>query len=94
MIQHGADVNAQVTGTRTYSMRISYNPPADKEGTSALHGAVPCITASVNTGAPTTGSPFPNTNPALFADQGETMAEVRNRVMCGGACEPSVDIDA
>ena len=25
MIQHGADVNAQVTGTRTYSMRISYN---------------------------------------------------------------------
>jgi hypothetical protein len=40
MIQHGADVNAQVTGTRTYSMRISYNPPADKEGVSALHEAV------------------------------------------------------
>ena len=40
MIQHGANVNAQVTGTRSYSMRISYNPPADKEGTSALHGAV------------------------------------------------------
>jgi uncharacterized protein len=40
MIQHGADVNTQVTGTRTYSMRISYNTPADKEGTSALHGAV------------------------------------------------------
>ena len=40
MIQHGADVNAQVTGTRTYSMRISYMPPPDKEGTSALHGAV------------------------------------------------------
>jgi uncharacterized protein len=40
MIQHGADVNAQVTGTRTYSMRISYHPPADKEGASALHEAV------------------------------------------------------
>jgi ankyrin repeat protein len=40
MIEHGADVNAQVTGTRTYSMRISYNTPADKEGVSALHGAV------------------------------------------------------
>ena len=39
MIQHGADVNTQVTGTRTYSMRISYNPPPDKEGTSALHDA-------------------------------------------------------
>src|SRR5262245_38822593 len=40
MIQHVADVNAQVTGTMSYSMRISYNPPPDKEGTSALHGAV------------------------------------------------------
>jgi ankyrin repeat protein len=40
MIQHGADVNAQVTGTKTYSMRISYNTPPDKEGTSALHAAV------------------------------------------------------
>ena len=40
MIQHGADVNAQVTGTRTYSMRISYHPPPDQEGTSALHVAV------------------------------------------------------
>jgi ankyrin repeat protein len=40
LIQHGANVNTQVTGTRSYSMRISYNPPPDKEGTSALHGAV------------------------------------------------------
>ena len=40
MLQHGADVNAQVTGTKTYSMRVSYNPPPNKEGTSALHGAV------------------------------------------------------
>lgn len=40
MIQHGADVNTQVTGTRSYSMRVSYNPPPNKEGTSALHGAV------------------------------------------------------
>ena len=40
MIEHGADVNTQVTGTRSYSMRISYSPPPDKEGTSALHGAV------------------------------------------------------
>ena len=48
--------------------------------------------ASANAGAPTTGSAFPNTNAALFADMGETMAEVRNRIMCSGACEPSVDI--
>jgi len=36
MIQHGADVNAQVTGTRTYSMRISRAPSAN-EGRTALH---------------------------------------------------------
>jgi len=40
MIQHGADVNTQVTGTRTYSMRISYMPPPDREGTTPLHAAV------------------------------------------------------
>ena len=40
MIQHGANVNAQVTGTKTYSMRISYRPPPDMEGMSALHAAV------------------------------------------------------
>jgi ankyrin repeat protein len=40
MIQHGANVNTQVTGTRSYSMRVGYNPPPDKVGTSALHGAV------------------------------------------------------
>ena len=50
------------------------------------------MTNSVNAGAPTTGSAFPNTNPALFADAGETMAEARGRIMCGGACELSVDL--
>jgi ankyrin repeat protein len=39
MIEHGADLNAQVTGTRTYSMRISYHPPPDQEGATALHVA-------------------------------------------------------
>jgi hypothetical protein len=50
------------------------------------------MTNSVNPGAPTSGSAFPNTNPAIFADAGETMAEARGRVMCGGACELSVDL--
>jgi len=35
---------------------------------------------AVNTGAPTTGLPFPNTDAALFADIGETMAETRTRL--------------
>ena len=36
LLQHGADVNAQVTGTLTYSMRISRAPSAN-EGRTALH---------------------------------------------------------
>jgi ankyrin repeat protein len=36
LVQHGADVNAQVTGTLTYSMRVSRAPSAN-EGKTALH---------------------------------------------------------
>src|SRR5262249_49265948 len=39
MIQHGADVNAQVTEVATYTMRIS-RQPSDSEGITALHAAV------------------------------------------------------
>jgi hypothetical protein len=42
--------------------------------------------ASANPGAPTTGAPFPNTRAALFADMGETMAQVRARISCQGDC--------
>lgn len=44
------------------------------------HGRKDAEPASVNPGAPTTGSPFPNTEPALFADIGETMAQVWSRI--------------
>lgn len=49
----------------------------------------------LNQGATVTGEPFPNTDPALFADVGETMAEVRARISCATDCagiEPSLDI--
>jgi ankyrin repeat protein len=36
--EHGADVNAQVTGTKTYSLRIS-RAPSSTEGMTALHVA-------------------------------------------------------
>jgi len=39
LLEHGADVNAQVTGTQTYSMRIS-RAPSTNEGFTALHAAV------------------------------------------------------
>jgi hypothetical protein len=47
---------------------------------------------SINPGAPAAGAPFPNTNPSLVANAGETMAEVRGRIMCGGACKPTVNL--
>jgi hypothetical protein len=40
------------------------------------------LTVPVNKGAPTTGEPFPNTNSALFANQGETMAQTLARISC------------
>jgi hypothetical protein len=46
-------------------------------------------------GAQSTGVPFPNTDPALFTDFGETMAETRTRISCTTDCaalEPSVDL--
>lgn len=47
---------------------------------------------AVNTGAPTTGLPFPNTDASLFADMGETMAETRTR-LDPTALDLSVDIN-
>jgi hypothetical protein len=46
-------------------------------------------------GATLDGQPFPNTNPAIFADMGETMAEARARLSCITDCAavlPAVDV--
>jgi len=40
------------------------------------------LTLPVNTGAATTGQPFPSTNTALFANAGETMAQTLARISC------------
>ena len=39
LLQHGADMNAQVTGTKTYSLRNARSPSTN-EGMTALHVAV------------------------------------------------------
>jgi hypothetical protein len=49
------------------------------------------LTTAINTGATTT-STYPNTNPALAPLVGETMAQTRGRLMCGGACEPTLNL--
>jgi len=54
------------------------------------HGRSEAEAASINTGAISTGQPFPNTEPALFADEGETMAETFARI--NGVRELSTDV--
>ncbi|MFN3714848.1 MAG: hypothetical protein ACK4SX_14425 [Alcanivoracaceae bacterium] len=49
-------------------------------GSSLPHGRADAERSNINQGAPVTGLPFPNTRPELFADAGETMAEVLTRV--------------
>ncbi|MDO3381584.1 hypothetical protein [Gilvimarinus algae] len=61
-----------------------------EDGSAIPHGRAGAGPESINAGAPTTGVPFPNTEPALFADMGETMAEVYARI--AGIRRPSVDI--
>src|SRR5262249_24678639 len=54
------------------------------------HGRPDAEAPSANPGAPVDGSPFPNTDPALFANAGETMAQTYTRIH--GVPKPSVDI--
>jgi len=54
------------------------------------HGRPDAEAPSVNAGAPSDGSPFPNTEPTLFANAGETMAETYTRIH--GVPMPNVDI--
>jgi hypothetical protein len=46
----------------------------------APHGRINAQPASINMGAINSGVPFPNTNPELFADSGETMAQTYSRI--------------
>ncbi len=63
-------------------------------GSGLSHGRAEAF-ASAWAGASTTAQPFPNTDPAIFADFGETMAEARARISCATDCAaivPSVDV--
>lgn len=55
------------------------------------HGRLNAEAPAANSGAPVDGSPFPNTDPALFANAGETMAEVYSRI--NGVRDPTVNLD-
>src|SRR5690606_37990888 len=49
------------------------------------------MTLSINDGALQSGA-FANTRASLLANAGETMAQTRNRIMCGGACSLSMEL--
>jgi len=57
------------------------------------HGRRNAGPASINDGATVNGVPFPNTEPALFADLGETMAEVYARINGVRAVTPDIVFD-
>ncbi|HFE32132.1 MAG TPA: hypothetical protein ENJ17_02350 [Gammaproteobacteria bacterium] len=59
-----------------------HNP---SDGSAPLpHGTADAPTP-VNLGAPTSGMPFPGTDPAKLAEMGETMAQTRIRLACGAS---------
>ena len=63
-------------------------------GTGESHGRSDAFD-SVYAGATTTAAPFANTDPAIFADFGETMAQARGRISCATDCAaitPAVDV--
>lgn len=79
----------QVRPGQTLSCNGCHQP-----GTGQSHGRITAFD-SVWPGAESSSVPFPNTSPALFADFGETMAEVKARISCAEDCEairPSVDV--
>jgi hypothetical protein len=86
----------QLRPGETRSCHGCHQPGATRPGTTQRlsHGR-DGLFAPANPGAPTTGQPFAGTDPALFANSGETMAEVRARISCQTDCaalRPSVDL--
>jgi hypothetical protein len=59
----------------TLSCQGCHDPNSD-----SAHGRPDASPSPAYAGAPTTGVPFPNTDSALFADMGETMAQTRARI--------------
>ena len=90
------DANGRRVGVR-HNNWMQVRPGEEMEcvgchtGTSELpHGRLDAQAPSINAGAAVDGSPFPNTEPALFANTGESMAEVYTRI--NGVPAPNLDV--
>jgi hypothetical protein len=81
------DLNARrITARHTSWLQLL---PGETKACNGCHGTAngtshgrPGLTAPANLGAPTTSLPFPGTNPNLFANAGETMAQTLARISC------------
>ncbi len=57
------------------------------------HGRLSAAPPSAYAGASGAGAVFANTDSAMWADEaGDTMAQIRNRIDCNGACKPTMDV--
>ena len=81
----GASASVTRTGCRSGPGRNCSCNGCHDRASGQSHGRANLF-AAVNAGASSTGLPFPNTNPALFADFGETMAQTRARISCQTDC--------
>ena len=80
----------QFQAGETISCNGCHDPASDTP-----HGRSDAVPPSANPGAITSGLPFPNTEPALLAEMGESMAQTRMRISCETDCAallPSVDV--
>jgi hypothetical protein len=79
----------QVTPGETKTCNGCHSTATAAPGAFATSHGRAGLTNPVNPGAATTGVPFPNTNPALFANAGETMAQTLARITCAnGSATP------
>jgi hypothetical protein len=90
------DVNGQRLGGRHQNW-LQFAPGevrqcngCHEQNNTLAHGRADAEAGSINQGATANGIPFANTNPALFADLGETMAQTAGRIL--GIDYPSADI--
>jgi ankyrin repeat protein len=92
LLKHGADINAQITGTRTYSMRVSRALSAN-EGWTALHAAAEAGKTDVvryllGKGARTNIADAKGRKPIDLIDgKAASASEVRNLLSSGTATE-------
>jgi ankyrin repeat protein len=98
LLEHGADVNAQVTGTKTYSLRIS-RAPSSTEGMTALHvaaqrGTVDVVRYLLEKGAKTDLADGDGRKPIDLVGTGGTQPSTQPSTQAGAGAASASEIRA